>query len=330
MKAEIAIGTKVLYLTREDVIRVGLSDGEVVELVRVALIEHGHRRYEMPPKIGLHPKPDTIMHAMPAYVPSAGACGIKWASSFPENALRGLPQTSGLLVLNDHDTGCPIAIMDATWITAKRTPAVSALACERLARPDAEVLGIVGCGVQGAGHLAQLPTVLPRLSEVRLYDTRTDAATALAALHQGVSPTVRVADSIENVVRDADVVVTATAILLKPQPIARDSWVKPGALVLPVDFDSAWEWETFVRADKFVVDSLPEMEYFMSIGYLSNGLPPLHGELGEVVAGLKPGREALDELIVDMNIGMGVEDVVVARAIYDRALAEGLGTVLAL
>jgi ornithine cyclodeaminase/alanine dehydrogenase len=220
--------------------------------------------------------------------------------------------------------------MDAIWITAKRTPAVSALACERLARRDAEVLTIVGCGIQGAGHLAQLPPVLPHLSEVRLYDARPDAATTLAASHHSASRAVRVADTIESAIRDADVIVTATAILLKPKPIVRDLWVKPGALVLPVDFDSAWEWETFARADKFLVDSLPEMEYFMSIGYLANGLPPLHAEIGEVVAGLKPGRERDDELIVNMNIGMGVEDVVVARAIYDRALEQGLGTVLAL
>jgi ornithine cyclodeaminase/alanine dehydrogenase len=326
----VTLGDELLYLTHDNVVQLDLSNGDVLDLVRHALTDHGLGRYEMPPKIGLHPERDTLMHAMPAYVPNARACGIKWASSFPENAHRGLPQTSGLLVLNDHETGWPLAVMDAVWITAKRTPAVSALACERLARPDTEVLGIVGCGVQGAGHLAQLPSVLPRLSEVRLYDALPEVGQALAHAHQDGGLTVRVSDTIEELVREADVVVTATAILFKPNPIVRDEWIKPGALLLPVDFDSAWEWETFSRADKFLVDSLPEMEYFMTIGYLPNGLPPLHGEIGEVVAGAKPGRESDDELIIDMNIGMGVEDVVVARAIYDRALEQGVGIVLPL
>lgn len=324
------LGSELLYLTRDDVLAVGLTDEDVIELVRVALAEHGHGRCEMPAKIGLHPLRDTLMHAMPAYVPAAHACGIKWASCFPANVELGLAQTSGLLVLNDESTGWPISLMDAIWITARRTPAVSALACEKLARRDSVTLGIIGCGVQGRGHLELLPRVLPELREVRLFDARREAAEELAASADGLSFAVRVADSVEETVRGSDVVVSATAILFEPSPLVRHEWVKEGALLLPVDFDSAWEWETLSGADKFLVDSVAEMEYFRTVGYLPHGLPPVHAEIGQVVAGLRPGRERDDELIVDMNIGMGVEDVVVARALYDRALERGLGTVLPL
>jgi ornithine cyclodeaminase/alanine dehydrogenase len=323
------VGTELLYLTQAEVSGLGLGDGEVMELVRTALGEHGHRRYEMPAKIGLHPLDDTLMHAMPAHVPGAGACGIKWASSFPGNGGRGLPQTSGLFVLNDPETGWPIAIMDAIWITARRTPAVSALACEKLARPGSRVLGIIGCGVQGRGHLEMLPRVLPALEEARLFDVHREAAERLAST-AGERLPARVVNSAEEAVRDADVVVSATAILFKPNPLVRHEWVKEGALVLPVDFDSVWEWETLSGADKFLVDSVEEMEYFRTVGYLPHGLPPVHAEIGEVVAGLRPGRERDDELIVDMNIGMGVEDVVVARALYERAVERGAGRVLPL
>jgi len=324
VSAGVEAGREVLYLTREEVVGLGLSDAEMIELVRTALVEHGRRRYEMPAKIGLHPLRDTLMHAMPAYVPHARACGIKWASCFPENEQRGLAQTSGLLVLNDPETGWPLAVMDAIWITARRTPAVSALACEKLARADSEVLGIIGCGVQGRGHLELLPRVLPRLREARVFDARPDAAQALARTHRdGIE--VRVAESVEAVVRGADVVVSATAILFEPNPLVRHDWVREGALVLPVDFDSVWEWETLSGADKFIVDSIEEMEYFRTVGYLPHGLPPVHAEIGQVVAGVKPGRERDDELIVDINIGMGVEDVVVARALYERALEQGAG-----
>lgn len=330
MRSDAAVGQELLYLTQAEVVQAGLTDRDVIELVRTALTEHGRGHYEMPAKIGLHPLENTLMHAMPAFVPEARACGLKWASSFPANTALGLPQTSGLLILNDETSGWPIAVMDAVWITARRTPAVSALACETLARRDASVLGVIGCGVQGRGHLDVLPLVLPGLEEARLFDRRPDAAHRLAETSRDRDFEVRVVSTVEAVVRGADVVVSATAILSKPDPIVRHEWVEPGALILPVDFDSAWEWETLSGADKFLVDSMPEMEYFMTIGYLPHGLPPVHAEIGQVIAGVRPGRERDDELIVDMNIGMGVEDVVVARTIYDRALEEGLGRKLPL
>jgi ornithine cyclodeaminase/alanine dehydrogenase len=323
------VGRELLYLTQDEVVGLGLGDAEVLELVRTALVEHGTKRFEMPAKIGLHPLRDTLMHAMPAHVPAARACGIKWASCFPENDKRGLAQTSGVLVLNDPDTGWPLALMDAIWITARRTPAVSALACEKLARADSRVLGIIGCGVQGRGHLEVLPRVLPALEEARVFDARPDVAREVAAAgRDGLS--VRAVDTVEEVVRGADVVVSATAILFEPDPLVRHEWVKEGALILPVDFDSVWEWETLSGADKFVVDSIEEMEYFRTVGYLPHGLPPVHAEIGEVVAGVRPGRERDDELIIDMNIGMGIEDVVVARALYDHAVERGVGRLLPL
>ncbi len=325
-------GREIYYITRSEIEeQLDYTPEELLELVRTALSEHGQKRYEMPAKIGLHPLRDTLMHAMPAFVPEAGACGIKWAYCFPENRQFNLPQTSGLLILNDIQTGWPIAIMDAIWITAKRTPLVTALAVEKLARANSSEVGILGCGVQGREHVNALALVMKNLKKVKVYDKFPETADALVNDFQGRFPfEVVKSDNIEGVVRNSDVVVTATAILQTPNPLIQDSWIKKGALLAPIDFDSVFEWETFKRADKFLVDSLDEMNYFMTVGYLANGLPPLHAEIGEVVAGLKPGRESDDELIVDMNIGMGVEDVVIARNILDRAIAKGVGRKLPL
>lgn len=325
-------GKEILYLTQQDVVQAGLVERDILDLVRTALTEHGTRRVEMPAKIALHPLTDTLMHAMPAWVPAAKACGIKWAECFPENYKHNLPQTSGLMILNCPETGWPLCVLDAMWVTAKRTPAVSALACERLAREDTDVLGMLGAGVQGREHVRLLPEVLPRLKRIKVYDRFENVADGLVRDLQPLRPKVELVKckTVEDVVRDSAVVVSATAILLKPDPQVRDEWVAPGALLLPVDFDSFWEWKTFSRADKFLVDSLEEMKYFMTIGYLPHGLPPLHAEIGEVVAGLKAGRERDDELIIDMNIGMGVEDVVVGREIYARACSRGLGRILPL
>lgn len=325
-------GKEILYLSREDVERCELGDAQILELVRIALREHGSKRTEMPAKIGLHPVQDSIMHAMPAWVPGAHSCGMKWAAAFPDNHLLGLAQTSGLLILNDEESGWPLAVMDAAWITARRTPAVSALACEYLAKTSSSVLAIIGCGVQGAGHLDFLPSKLPNVTEVRLFDTRPQIAAVLAerASRNGHNFAVHVADDVRDAVVGADVVVTVTAILRKPQPIVKHEWIGETTLILPVDFDSAWEWETFFGADKFIVDDVSEMEYFRTIGYLANGLPPVHAEIGEIVAEQRCGREDDHELIVDMNIGMGVEDVVVARTLFDRAVEAEMGTLLPL
>src|SRR5262245_52103719 len=325
-------GKEILYLTQRDIVEVGLTGRDVLDLVRTALTEHGRKRCEMPAKIGIHPLKDTLMHAMPAWVPAAKACGIKWAECFPDNYKFGLPQTSGLMVLNCPETGWPICVLDAIWVTAKRTPAVTALACEFLARKDVEEIGIVGAGVQGREHVQILPEVLPRLKRIKVTDRFEEATRKLVRDLQPAQRRVELVPckTVEETVRGSGVVVSATAILNKPEPQVRDSWVQEGAFLAPIDFDSLWEWSTFSRADKFLVDSLDEMKYFMTVGYLANGLPKLHGEIGEVVAGVKPGRERDDELIIDMNIGMGVEDVVVGRALFARAAERGLGRVLPL
>jgi len=192
-------------------------------------------------------------------------------------------------------------------------------------------VGILGCGVQGRGHVMALAAVMPDLKRIKVMDIRPQVAQQLIDDFKGHYDFKLVeASSIEELVRNSDIVVTATAILKKPNPMIEDEWIKEGALLLPVDFDSVFLWKTMKRADKFLVDSLDEMNYFMSIGYLEHGLPELYAELGEVVAGLKPGRENDGELIFDMNIGMGVVDMVVARDILDKAIKGNTGTRLPL
>lgn len=324
-------GKELLYLTQNDVVGLKL-DNDIMDLVENALTEHGLKKYEMPPKIGLHPQKDTLMHAMPAWVPKYNACGIKWAECFPNNYKFNLPQTSGLMILNCPETGWPICIMDAIWVTAKRTAAVTAIACQHLAPTKTEIVAMIGAGVQGHEHSNLFPKIFPGLKLVKVYDKFKESSEKLVNKYKNLYPKIEwvAEESIEKTVRDSQVCVSATAILSKANPIIKDEWIKKGAFIAPVDFDSLWEWQTFKRANKFLVDSHDEMKYFMTVGYLVNGLPPLHAEIGEVVAGKKIGRENNDELIIDMNIGMGVEDVVIGKAIYDNAIKNKVGTALQL
>jgi ornithine cyclodeaminase/alanine dehydrogenase len=171
---------KLLYLSQANVVSVGLEMAEIIELLETAFKEKGEGRVEMPPKPGIHPgEGDNFIHAMPAYIPAMNSAGVKWVSGFPENYKRGLPYISGLLILNDPETGVPLSVMDCTWITAVRTAAATAVAARYLARPDSSVTGILGCGVQGRTNTEALNVLFP-LKKVMAYDIDATAARSFA------------------------------------------------------------------------------------------------------------------------------------------------------
>src|SRR5512137_304742 len=170
---------QLLYLSRADVESVGLDMPTIIGQLEAAFKEKGQGHVEMPPKPGIHTQPDAFIHAMPAYIPSLKSAGIKWVSGYPENFKRGLPYITGLLVLNDDETGIPYAVMDCTWITAYRTGAASALSAKYLANPKSEVAGILACGVQGRTNLEALKCLFP-LKRAYAYDIRSDVQTAYA------------------------------------------------------------------------------------------------------------------------------------------------------
>jgi len=152
---------QLLYLSRADVESVALDMPTLIRSLEAAFKEKGQGRVEMPPKPGIHTQPDAFIHAMPAFIPALQSAGIKWVSGYPANYKRGLPYITGLLILNDAETGLPYTVMDCTWITAYRTGAASALAAKYLARAQSEVASILACGVQGHTNLLALAALFP-------------------------------------------------------------------------------------------------------------------------------------------------------------------------
>ena len=325
------IGREMLYLTRDEVISTGLGVEEILYLTEQALLAHGTKEYEMPAKIGVHPFKEVFYHAMPAYVPGRQAVGLKWIECYPGNPAKyKLPQTTGLLIINDVLTGCPMALMDATWVTAMRTPAVTALAAASL-HPEAKSFAMFGCGVQGIEHCLFVPKTLKSLEKIYIYDT---SEAAMENLLETVQPRldqeiIRCADP-ETATKAAEVLCSATIILLEPLAVVKDQWVSPGQTILPCDLNTFWDPLTAQRADKYIVDSAEEHRLFADMGYFPDGLPEISCETGEVLAGTSKGRESADELIVCSNIGMAVCDVVVGKEIFMRALEAGIGRKLAL
>jgi ornithine cyclodeaminase/alanine dehydrogenase-like protein (mu-crystallin family) len=321
---------KLLYLSYDDVAAVGLTMAEIIAVVETAFREKGAGRTEMPPKPGIHPGgSDNFIHAMPASIPAMQSAGIKWVGGFPNNRGKGLPYISGLLILNDFETGLPVSVMDCVWITAKRTGAASALAARYLARPDCAVVGVLGCGVQGYSHVQALKTLFP-LRRVMAYDI--DFATAhryADRIRSDFDLTVAVVKSPQEAVSGCDIVVTAGPILKTPHCTIQKGWLDEGAFANLVDFDSYWHPAAMQEAHKFCTDDTLQLRHYQQIGYFK-GIPPLHADLGELVCGQKAGRETTAERTMAANLGLAIDDMAVAPLIYRKALETGIGIRLTL
>lgn len=318
-----------LFLSQEDVLAVGLSMQEIIDTIEIVFREHGSKRFENPPKPGIHPKGNAFIHAMPGYLPNLEAAGLKWVSSYPSNMNLNLPAVMGVMILNDVETGQPLALLDCRWITAVRTAAVSAVAAKYLANKSSKVIGIVGAGTQGRYNLLAIKEVLMDLQTVRVFDTNEHVlASFVRIMEEETSLPITAVASPEQAILNSDIIVTATGKL--DQPIYQESWVKPGALVLPIHH-RGWQNALLQKADKFVCDDWAQLQNaYKEVGGFDGPLPPLTAELGEIVKGLKPGREEESERIVDFNYGLAIEDVALAASIYKKAKNNGLGITLTL
>ncbi|UCC74071.1 MAG: ornithine cyclodeaminase family protein [Gemmatimonadota bacterium] len=319
----------VLYLSRGDVEAVGLSMAEIIEALEAMFLVKGRGEVEMPPKPGIHPRKDAFIHAMPAYISSMGAAGIKWVSGYPSNVERDLPYISGLLMLNDPDTGIPIAVMDATWITAMRTGAATAVAAKYLARRDSSTLGIIACGVQGRSNLEALSRVFD-LKQVKAFDVAPEVAERYAVeMGEKFGVEVEVVEHPRDAVAGLDLVVTSGPILRNPSPTIEAGWLSPGAFACPLDFDSYWKGEALREADRLATDDAAQLQYYRTVGFFRD-TPEPYADLGEIVSGAKPGRMSAEERAISINLGLALDDMATAILLYRKAKEGGIGTELPL
>ena len=320
---------ELLYLSRRDVEEINLPMKEIIGALERMFLEKGSGQVEMPPKPGIHTRPDAFIHAMPAYIPSLESAGMKWVSGYPANQEKGLPYISGLLVLNDPETGIPWSVMDCTWITAKRTGAATAVSARHLARKESSTAGILACGVQGRSNLEALCCLFP-IKRVKAYDVHFEIASRYASemgeqLQLEIEPVREPVSS----VRDMDIVVTSGPILKKPEPVIPAGWLAEGAFASAVDFDSYWQSEAFREADKLATDDLAQMSYYRHEGYFRD-TPEPYADLGEIVCGKKPGRERDNERTLSINLGLALDDMATAILVYKEAIRRGIGTRLPL
>jgi alanine dehydrogenase len=318
-------------LTRSDVQR-ALSMREAVEIIKRAFAELSTGKAESPLRaVVAQPKHDGVTLFMPAYLSESDALAVKIASIHNRNPERGLPRINALVVAIDPATGQPLAAMEGGYLTALRTGAASGAATDLLARADAETAAIIGAGRQARTQLLAVAAVRP-IKRAWIYSRHRESSEALIAeMQPQLSMELLAADSPSEAVRDADVICAATN---SSTPVFDGEDLKPGAHVngtgsythemQEVDF------VTLRRASKIVVDerkaALAEAgDLIVAINRGAIRLEDIYAELGEIAAGLKPGRQREDEITYFKSVGNAVQDAAVAQAIYRKAVEENLG-----
>lgn len=322
------------YLSGVDIDALALGDEEILDAVEMGLVAQGRGEAVIEPRVHLFPGGHARGHfnVLRGSIPGIGIAGVKVVGDFVENYERGLPSETGLLSLFDQDTGVPVAILDATAITAMRTGALTALGARYLARGDSRILGHIGARGSAYWNVRLLCRVLPELSELRVHSRRTESTRAFAVrLERDLARPVQVVDSWEHCVRGADVIVEATR-LVQAQPLLRTEWIAQGALVIPYGTVSALELTLTDIMDKIVVDDwgqahsgpLGALRAHVDSGRLSK--TNLYGELGEIACGAKPGREKNNETILFWHRGLSLSDIALGHALLEKAQREQLGT----
>ncbi len=329
------------FLSGPDIDDLGLTSAEIIDAVEGAVRAHGEGRVVFEPRVHLVPGDGAGGHfnVLRGHLPAPGAggtdgvSGVKVVGDFVANYTRGLPSELGLLTLYDPETGIPLSIMDATMITACRTGAMTAVGARYLARPDSRVLGHVGARGTAFWNVVLLDGMFD-LSEIRVTSRRPESREAFARRLAEVTDTpVRVTATADGAFDGADILVEASR-LTEPEPLLRTSAVAPGAFVVPYGTVSAVELDLLDVMDKVVVDDWREaqagrfgaLRRHVDSGRLSAG--SLHAELGQIVAGQRPGRQSREERILFWHRGLSILDIAVGALILRRAQDADAGTML--
>ena len=323
-----------LVLSQQQV-RECLDLDELVEALGRAMADLSAGAVSMPSRVAASvSEQQGILVAMPAYLPSSQALAAKLVTVFPKNAAAGLPTHLAVVLAFDPTTGAPLALMDGEYITASRTAAGSRLATRLLARPDATVLAVLGTGVQARSHLRAL-TRDRRYEEVRVAGRDEDKVRWLAAeLSAELGIEVRPLTAYSNALAGAHVVCATTH---SPEPVVRREWLTPGVHVNSVGFNPEGpEVDAAAVVDALVVvesrasalaafpAGASDLTWPIRDGLITAG--HVHAEIGELVAGKRPGRTSADQITLYKSVGVAVQDAVAAALVLAVARERGIGT----
>jgi alanine dehydrogenase len=320
-------------LLTDDEVKGLLSVSEVMEAVERAFAEKSLGRAQMPPKPYLfYHKYDGDLRVMPSYLEKYDISAVKIVNSHPENRAKyNLPTVMAVVVLVDPKNGFPLAIMSGKTLTDMRTGAAGGIAAKYLARRDSKIVGMVGAGAQARTQLAGLLEVYGKFEEVRVWspsETKREFAAEMQHKH-GESCRIIPVESIREAVNGADIIVTTTS---SRQPLVMENMISAGVHFNCIGADAPGKEEldpAILKRAKIVVDDWEqashggEINVPLSLGIITK--ENIWAEIGEIVAGLKHGREKPDEITIFTSTGLAVQDAVTAKIAYDKAVKKGVG-----
>jgi ornithine cyclodeaminase len=323
------------FVSGPDVDALDLGRAEILAAVESAVRAQGEGQVVLEPRVHLAPPNGGAGHfnVLRGHLGPEHVSGVKVVGDFVGNWRLGLPSELALVLLLDPDTGMPLGIVDGTMLTAARTGALTALGARHLARPDSRVLGHLGARGSAWWNVTMLDDLFG-FEEIRVTSRRAESREAFAAaLAEHLGKPVRAVATPAEALRGADIMVEATR-LSEPRVLLETGWVTPGTCVIPYGTVSAVDLDLVDVMDKVVVDDwgqatvgpLGALRRHVDTGRLSPR--SLHAELGEIVAGRKPGREHPGERTLFWHRGLATTDLAVAKLLLDRAAAAGLGTLL--
>jgi ornithine cyclodeaminase len=323
------------YLNYADVQALNLTDQEILRAVEEGLRAQGLGQTAIEPRMHLVPEKDFPGHfnVLRGYIRPLQLAGVKVVGDFYRNYERGLPSELALLNLFDPQTGAPVAIIDASDMTDMRTGAITAIGAMHLARKDSRVLGHIGARGTSYWNVRLLDSIFD-FDEIRVHSRRPESRDAFAArLQRDLGKKITVTSDWESCVRGADIVVEASR-LDKPTPLLKTGWIKKGALVIPYGTNSAVELSLTDIMDKMVMDDWGQakagpfgaLRAHVDSGRLNES--NLHAELGQIVAGVKPGRESDDETNLFWHRGLSLSDIALGHFMLQKAQRLGLGQTL--
>ncbi|RZL95617.1 MAG: ornithine cyclodeaminase family protein [Variovorax sp.] len=320
------------YLNHLDVQALAMTDAEIVAAVEEGLLAQGRGETTIEPRMHLVPEKDYPGHfnVLRGYIRPLGVAGVKVVGDFYRNYEQGLPSELALLNLFDPKTGVPVAIIDASDITDMRTGAITAIGAKHLARKNSKILGHIGARGTSYWNVRLLHSIF-KFEEIRVHSRRPESRNAFAErLERDLGMKITVTEDWESCVRGADIVVEASR-LEKPTPVLKTEWIKKGACVIPYGTMSAVELSLTDIMDKMVMDDWGQakagpfgaLRAHVDSGKLSE--KTLHAELGQIVAGLKPGRESDEETNLFWHRGLSLSDIALGSAMLAKAKTMGLG-----
>jgi len=320
------------YLNRFDVEALDLTAEEILGAVEAGLRMQGAGETEIEPRTHIRPRAGVEGHfnVLRGWIGGeVDSAGTKVVGDFVDNYRHGRPSEYGLLTLFDPRMGAPKAIVDATGITEMRTGAITALGAKYLAPENPKVLGHIGARGTAYWNIRLLCHLFD-FEEVRIHSRRPESRDSFAArLESDLGRKIDVTDDWQSCLEGADIMVEASR-LSEPAPLLRTEWVKPGALVIPYGTMSAVELDLTDIMDKVVMDDWGQahgvfgaLRAHVDAGKLTQDT--LHAELGQIVAGSRPGRERADETILFWHRGLSLSDIALGHMMLEKAHDKGIG-----